>query len=50
MLCLSSDSAVEGTELENMILAVVALVLCIFLGAFVLIPSGIFLVPFSFSS
>lgn len=32
--------SVEGAQLENMILAVVALVLCIFLGAFVLIPSG----------
>ena len=42
MFC-SFDSAVEGAQLGNMILAVVALLLCVFLGAFALIPSGILL-------
>lgn len=42
MFCMF-DSAAEGVQLGIMILAVVALLLCFFLGAFALIPSGIFL-------
>ncbi|KAL6226565.1 hypothetical protein ACLB2K_000527 [Fragaria x ananassa] len=38
--CALLDKSVEGVQLGIMILAVVALLLCVFLGAFALIPSG----------